>query len=211
MNKGEIPQMKNDNIVSDDSQHKDKNREWSLKLSSEAITLVRKLGNKEATTVVDCGAGEGRHSIYALEQGVGKVIAIEKDAAQNAFLQSLADKNRNLEVKNGNTLEELENLADDSIDGIIDCGMSHYFKIQAERSKFAELVKRKLKKDGLYSITHFSENEIVAKDTYHAKLEELKTLFPDVYWDDTIMPWREESWESGGNKHFAYKAVLKKR
>ncbi len=199
MDEGKIPQIKKES------------REWSQGLSSEVVKLVENLENKGEATVVDCGSGEGRHSIYALREGVGKVISIEKDEIQGKLLKEKIGENKNSEVKVGNTLEELEKLNNDSIDGIIDCGMSHYFKTQDERIKFAELVKDKLKKGGLYSITHFSENEIAAKNLNHAKLDELKTLFSDVDWDDNIMPWNEESWESGGNKHFAYKAVLRKK
>ncbi len=187
-----------------------KEREWSIKLSSEVVKLVENLPNKEKTTVVDCGAGEGRHSIYALEQGVGKVISIERDAAQNSILKQKSEQNPSFEIRNGESLSELEKLENGSIDGIIDCGMSHYFQTEKEFKKFAELVKEKLKKGGLYSITHFSENETAAKKLHHAKLEDLRNLFPDIAWDNSIMPWKEESWESGGNKHFAWKAVLKK-
>jgi len=198
MNEGKIPQI-------------NKEREWSIKLSSEVVKLVGNLENKKDATIVDCGAGEGRHSLYALEQGVGKVISIERDATQNSILKEKSEQNPNFEIRNGESLSELEKLDNDSIGGIIDCGMSHYFKTHEERIKFAELVREKLKQGGLYSITHFSENEVAAKNLTHAKLEELKTLFTETVWDDSIMPWKEESWESGGNKHFAWKAVLKKR
>lgn len=187
-------------------------REWAAKLSGEVVKLLENLQNKEQATVVDCGAGEGRHSIEALKQGVGKVISIERDEAQSVLLKLKLGENKKSEIINGNTIEELEKLNNDSIDGIIDCGMSHYFQTEEQRAKFAELVKEKLKRGGLYSITHFSENEKSANKTLHkATLKELKSLFPEDSWDDNIMSWREESWESGGNKHFAYKSVLKKK
>ncbi len=208
MNEGKILQINNqDNIP----QNPTKEREWSVKLSSEVVKLIKDLADKEHAIVVDCGAGEGRHSVYALEQGVGKVISIERDAIQNEILKLKSEQNNNLEVRGGDTFSELEKFDNDSINCIIDCGMSHYFKTQEDRVKFAELVKEKLKKGGLYSITHFSENEIAAKNLTHANLEDLKSLFPDTVWDDSSMPWKEESWESGGNKHFAYKAVLRKK
>lgn len=200
MNEGKIPEINKEN------------REWSVKLSNEAVALIKNLENKDQAVIVDCGAGEGRHSAYALEQGIGKVIAIERDSAQNKILKAKKEQNINLELRSGNTLDELKTLDDESIDGIIDCGMSHYFQTEEDRARFAELVKQKLKKEGLYSITHFSEHETAANDKLHkATLDELKSLFPSVDWDDSVMPWREESWESGGNKHFAYKAVLKKK
>lgn len=190
---------------------KDEKREWSSGLSSEVVVLIKNLRNKEQAVVVDCGAGEGRHSLYALQQGIGKVIAIEKDPAQINILMSQKEENNNLEIIKGDALEELGNFNDNSINGIIDSGMSHYFKSQEQRIQFAELVRQKLVKGGLYSVTHFSKNEVAAKNLKHSTLEELKILFPDVVWDDSIMSWREETWESEGNKHFAYKAVLRKR
>ncbi len=198
MDEGKIPKI-------------NKEREWSIKLSSEVVKLVENLENKKDAIVVDCGAGEGRHSLYALEQGVGKVISIEKDAIQGEILKSKIGENKNSEIKIGDILTELEKISNDTVNGIIDCGMSHYFKTEEERIKFSELVKEKLEKGGLYSITHFSEKETAAKDLTHANLEDLKKLFPEAVWDDGVMPWQEESWESGGNKHFAYKAVLRKK
>ena len=197
-----------DNLL---SENPSKKREWSKGLSNEVVELIKNLNNKGEAVVVDCGAGEGRHSIFALEQGVGKVVSIEKDNTQGEILKSKLGQYKNSEIKTGDVIEKLAEIEDGSVDGIIDCGMSHYFKTEEERIEFAELVKNKLKKGGLYSITHFSENEIAAKGLNHAKKEEVKALFPDILWDESIMPLHETSWESGGNKHFAYKAVLKKR
>lgn len=132
-------------------------------------------------------------------------------SSENVLKSQKKEGNNNLEIIKGDALEELGNFNNNSINGIIDSGMSHYFKSQEQLIQFAELVRQKLVEGGLYSVTHFSENEVAAKNLEHSTLDELKVLFPDLVWDDSIMPWREETWESGSNKHFAYKAVLRKR
>ena len=42
----------------------------------------------EGSVLVDCGAGEGRHSIMAARSGIGRVIAVERDPAQTRIIRS---------------------------------------------------------------------------------------------------------------------------
>ncbi|MCJ7792805.1 MAG: methyltransferase [Candidatus Marinimicrobia bacterium] len=76
-------------------------REWSEGLSNEAVLLVETLEKSGSLgTVVDCGAGEGRHSVFASRKGAEKVIAIEKDPEQVVVLRGKKKEDglSNLEV-----------------------------------------------------------------------------------------------------------------
>jgi cyclopropane fatty-acyl-phospholipid synthase-like methyltransferase len=190
-----------------------KNREWSRGFSSEAVRLIDHLKEQPNALLVDVGAGEGRHSLYAAKSGIGKIIAIEQDPEQVALLEQrrMQENATQLEIRLGDAINELERLDNGSVNGIIDCGMSHYLNNLEKRNKFAQLVHEKLKPSGLYSITHFSEHEAAAQGHLCAPLAELQNLFPESTWDQTLLPWHEETWDSGGSRHFAYKAVLRKR
>lgn len=189
-------------------------KEWSGGLSNEAVFLIDTLQRQgKLGVIVDCGAGEGRHSIYAANKGAEKVIAIEKDPQQTSIIKARKEKDNlaNLRVIEGDVLKELALFDDGSVDGMIDCGMSHCLKEEDQREKFVTLVQAKLKPGGLYSITHFSENETLSTEHFETDLEGLKNLFPDDNWEE-VMPWHEVSWKrKDGQKHFAYKAVLRKK
>lgn len=188
-------------------------REWSKGLSNEVVLLVdnlKKVG--KLGTIVDCGAGEGRHSVYAAKEGAEKVIAIEKDPEQVFILRKKKEETgfSNLEVIEGDVLEHLTKLEEGSVDGIIDCGLSHCLTEDYQREQFTGLVYSKLKLNGLYSITHFSEKEILSEGHYRTDLERLKKLYPEDEWEE-VMPWQEASWKrEDGQEHHAYKAVLRK-
>lgn len=188
-------------------------REWSKGLANEVIFLVDNLKSSEKLgIIVDCGAGEGRHSVYASKEGSGKVIAIEKNPEQVAILRRKKEENNltNLEIIEGDVLEKLAILDNESVDGIIDCGLSHCLTENSQREQFANLVYSKLKRGGLYSITHFSEKEILSQSHYRTDLAGLKELFPEEKWTE-VMPWQEASWKrKDGQEHHAYKAVLKR-
>ena len=194
---------------------KPEKREWSQGLSDEVISLVDFLKSSDNLgLIVDCGAGEGRHSIYICEKGAKQVIAIEKDPEQITILKNKKEAANlsNLEIIEGDVLKQLEQFEDNSIDAFIDSGMSHFLIDEEQRQKFAGLIYSKLKPGGLYSITHFSEKEYYATDCYKANLDELKSLFPDSKWKQ-LKPWYRSSWcnkEKGGHEHHAYKAVLQK-
>lgn len=188
-------------------------REWSKGLANEVVFLVDNLKNSgRLGTIVDCGAGEGRHSIYSANEGASKVITIEKDPEQVAILRKRKEENNlsNLEVIEGDILERLAILENESVDGIIDCGLSHCLTEDDQREQFVNLVYSKLKPGGLYSITHFSEKETLSQNYYRTDLAGLKELFPGEKWTE-VMPWQEASWKrEDSQEHHAYKAVLKR-
>jgi SAM-dependent methyltransferase len=190
-------------------------REWTTGgLSSEAVFLVDALDQENRLgAIVDVGAGEGRHSLYAVGKGAEKVIAIEKDPEQTAIIRNKKEKEglETLEVIEGDVLEVLANLDNDTVDGLIDCGMSHCLTEPDQRAAFVSLILSKLKPGGLYSITHFSENEVLSTEHFQTDLEGLKNLFSEEDWE-MVMPWKEESWQrDDGKKHYAYNAVLRKK
>ncbi len=189
-------------------------REWSNNLSDEVVFLIDVLERQgKLGVIVDLGAGEGRHSIYAANKGAEKVIAIEKDPQQTSIIKTRKEKDNLtcLRVIEGDVLKKLATFDDGMVDGMIDCGMSHCLKEEIQRKKLASLIQAKLNPGGLYSITHFSGNETLSTGHFKTNLEGLKKLFPDSDWE-AVMPWQERSWErEDGQKHFAYKAVLKKK
>ena len=190
-------------------------KEWNKGgLSPEAVFLVDSLISQgKLGTIVDCGAGEGRHSLYAASKGAEKVISIEKDSEQASVLKRKKEESglANLEVIEGDVLDKLTTIGDGLVDGIIDCGMSHCLTEESQREQFVALVRSKLKTGGLYSITHFSEKEILSQDHFKTNLEGLKRLFPGENWEE-VMSWQEASWKrADGQEHHAYKAVLRKK
>ena len=189
-------------------------REWSKGLSNEAVFLVDYLSSqRKLGTIVDCGAGEGRHSFYAAKKGAEKVLAIEKDQKQLPIIKQMVQESglTNIEVIEGDVLDKLATISDGSVDGIIDCGMSHCLTEEPQRDRFASSVRSKLKPGGLYSITHFSEKEILSQNHYKTNLKGLQGLYPETYWE-AVMPWQEASWKrADGKEHHSYKAVLRKK
>lgn len=189
-------------------------REWSKGLASEVVYLVETLKQEgKLRIIVDCGAGEGRHSVYTAKQGAKKVFAVEIDFEQIEIIKrkkKLFNLN-NIVVVNKNVLEHLKSFLDSSVDGIIDSGMSHCLTRETDRQKFVELTYLKLQNGGLYSISHFSENEKLSQEHYKTDLKGLKALFPEKRWEEEI-PWHEDTWQRKDKKrHYAYKAVLRKR
>gem|GEM_PF-4499297 len=188
-------------------------REWSKGLGDEVVYLVKTLKREgNLGIILDCGAGEGRHSIYLAKEGARKVITVEADPDQ---IKIIEEKKRslgleNIEIVNEDIVKYLETLPDESLDGIIDSGLSHCLTDEDNRKKFFQLAYKELKQGGLYSITHFGKKENLSRDHYKTTLEELKTLFSNKYWNEELK-WHEASWaRRDGKRHFAYKAVLRK-
>lgn len=192
---------------------KPNSREWAQGLSADAKLLVDTLKeNGQLGTIIDCGAGEGRHSVYACRQGAQTVIAIEQDPAQIEILGAKKAKEQlvALVIRKGDALRCLGELPDHIADGIIDAGMSHYLIDTNSRQTFAGLVATRVKPGGLYSLTHFSEHEKLARGVYLATEEELRSLFPNNTWTE-VLPLHEESWKRpDGKQHFAYKVVFRR-
>ena len=123
---------------------------WSTGLGVEVEKLVKILKNEnQLGTIIDCGAGQGRHTIYTAEEGAEEVVAVEKDAKQTPVIQQAVKTNGldNVKVIEGDTVEALENFPDDSVDGIIDCGTSHCMTAD-QKAKFFELVHSKIRTGG---------------------------------------------------------------
>ncbi len=186
-------------------------REWSKGLSGNVIEMVRMLSEKDMTSLIfDLGAGEGRHSIYALKNGIHRVHAIELDEKQVEILIKLQNKFPNLGVTKADVTTYLREVPNNSVDGIIDCGMSHCLENNEEKRKLANTVYNKLKPNGLYTITHFSENEVLVP-SIGATLNTLKKLYSTNKWKE-VKPWHKISWKRhDGKKHYAYTSILEKK
>jgi SAM-dependent methyltransferase len=184
------------------------NREWSRGVSQTVKNLVQILKKRRMTQLIlDLGAGEGRHSVYALEAGIDKVIAIEIDKEQTQILKTKGQDYSNLKVVGGDVLEYLPCLKTNNVSGVFDIGMSHCLEKQ-QKQKLVNTVHEKLREQGLYAIVHFSEKETLAPGG--TNLEDLKDLFPIEKWKE-LKSWKRISWKRfDGKKHFAYTAILEK-
>ncbi|MDD3647517.1 MAG: class I SAM-dependent methyltransferase [Candidatus Dojkabacteria bacterium] len=201
------------NIFKNFLNHYKSKREWSEGLGSEVVYLVKILKEENKLgTVLDCGAGEGRHSIYLAKEGAQRVVAVESDSEQVDTIKQKKEKFGlgTLELVEVDVVEYLEALEDSPFDAMIDSGLSHCLVDQVQRKRYFELIRGKLKKGGLYSITHFSENEVLSQTHFKTDLPGLKKLFSSQYWRPEL-DWQEENWaRKDGKKHFAYKAVLRR-
>jgi hypothetical protein len=192
---------------------------WSTGLGEEVEKLVNTLKDEgRLGTIIDCGAGQGRHTIYAAEQGAKEVLAVEKDPKQTPVIrQAVKTKGfDNVKVIEGDTVAALEDYPDNSVDGIIDIGTSHSMTAD-HKARFFELVHSKLRTGGLYSILHWSDREELGVEDDDAEggltLDELKSRFPSDKWD-SVMKWQDSIWdaeEGKQGKHYAYHAVLRKK
>jgi cyclopropane fatty-acyl-phospholipid synthase-like methyltransferase len=184
-------------------------RPWSSGFVEEAGDAVDLTAGGDSV-LIDCGAGEGRHSVFAARSGIGRVVAVEKDRAQVRIIRRKKKKLSldNLEVIKSDALIYLEGVADDSTDTILDIGMSHFLKNE-DKERFIGLVHRKLKSEGILVVAHFSENDKNAREEYPATLDQLKGWLPQDKWRE-VKPWYEDSWDRGYGEHFAWKAVLRK-
>jgi len=187
-------------------------REWAKGFSPAALYLADELCEKGECTIVDCGAGEGRHCVYAAKLGA-RVIAIEIDPEQAAIILKKKEAGgfHNLEVVEGDVMTMLPKIINASVDGIIDVGMSHYLAGQ-QKARFAALVHSKLRAGGLYATSHFSDNEPPHPEggIHTATLKELRQIYPECKWQEA-KAWQEVKWAGSNNiTHSAWTAVLKK-
>lgn len=186
---------------------------WSdIKPSEEVIKLnnifeVLKEYGEKPKKIVDAGAGSGRNAIYFAQKGY-EVTAIDND------IESINDIKRksidyhvpNLEAFNINIIDYLKTQPDESIDAIIDSGMSHYFNDETKYIYY-QLARQKLKPGGFYSLLHYSEFE--GDKNIGRSLTDLKKL---TLGTEVIIPWDEVSWLSDDRnvEIKAYTCVLRK-
>ena len=167
--------------------------------------LIKEKINSNKLTIIDAGAGLGRNSIYLAKNGF-KVVAVEYDeGAINPLKNNIRNNNQsdNIQVVNSNILDFLRQQKNNSIDALLDSGMSHYLTIH-EKQEYFSLLRQKMTKDGLFSITHFSKEDESAIGLSESELRALlgKMLELDEIHFDT---WVDSI---SRNKHFAYKGLL---
>lgn len=169
-----------------------------------ALIIKEKINNKKLN-IIDAGAGLGRNAIYLSKSGFD-VTAIEYDEGAIEPLKDNIkenDQSDHIRVINSNIIDYLRRQENHSIDAVLDSGMSHYLTLD-EKAEYFMLIKQKMAEDGLFSITHFSEEDKSAnglsEDRLRLLLEgmiELDNIHFDT-WTDSISK----------SKHFAYKGLL---
>ena len=177
---------------------------YETKLLLLASIIKKSISGKDFK-IVDAGAGLGRNSIYLSKKGF-KVIAIEYDKGAIAPLEENIRENNqseNISVIKQNILDYLKLQEDHSIDALLDNGMSHYLKPE-EKEQYFSLLKQKLSTDGLFSITHFSKEDMSAYGLTEKELKsfisgmtELVKIHPDSFIDSI-----------SHSEHFAHKGLL---
>jgi cyclopropane fatty-acyl-phospholipid synthase-like methyltransferase len=186
----------------------------------EKLVYLLKAKNSNAPPcVLDAGAGFGRNSVYLAESGF-QVTAVEiNEEAISSLRENLKAKgvDDRVEIIHESTRSALQACEPDSLDAIVDSGMSHYLN-DNEISEYAAQVARTLKPGGLLTLLHFSENEPSATSLQKRNKDSLQDLFPLKDNDsgegafEIVDEWREVEWtdERTGNQHKAWQVILRK-
>lgn len=177
--------------------------------------------NTTEISVLDAGAGVGRNSIYLAEKGFS-VTAVEMDPESAKKIEIKVEKKYadNIEVINKPIQEAIVNIPNESIEALIDSGMSHYLSkddpTNKEKEEFASQGARILKKGGFLVLLHFSENERL-NPKWGRTREYLQSLYPDF---DVIVDWKEIEWPATPTEetkkmenasHHAWTVTLRKK
>ena len=159
-----------------------------MKLESQALEVLKKIGIKRSQVVMDFGCGSGTYSIPAAkivgEQG--RVYAVDKD---KEALDELMQKTESTGLRNIERMEtsgKLEiKLTDESVDVVIlfDVFHSYYFPQASDRRRLLGEIYRIMKPSALMSVwpKHMeSETEDEIKNAnFHLEEELSETLIHD--------------------------------
>lgn len=170
-----------------------------------ALMVKAKINNNNRLNIIDAGAGLGRNSIYLSQNGFN-VTAVEYDKGAITPLENNIQENyksNNVRVVNSNILDYLRKQENHSVDALLDSGMSHYLTLD-EKKEYFMLLRQKMTKDGLLSITHFSKED---NNAIGLSKEELQALLGEMVPLDNI---HFDSWVDSISKtdHFAWKGLL---
>lgn len=158
------------------------------------IRQSAKSTNQKAV-IIDAGAGLGRNSIFLAKNGFN-IQAVEYDSEAIPSLTENVNKNHfqeKINIIHSSILDFLSNCPDNSVDGLLDSGMSHYLSYD-EKQKYFDLLRQKLKSDAIFCITHFSEIDpttSLCPVTKAQLLEFIGNMLPieDLYqssWESTL-------------------------
>lgn len=172
----------------------------------DTLEVLKEYG-EHPIKIIDAGCGNGRNAIFLAQKGYD-VAAIDVDEIliKNLEYSKIEYKVPDLKAFRINIIDYLKSQPDNSIDAIIDSGMSHYLNDET-KYLYYQLAKRKIKPGGLYSILHYGEFE--GDRNIGRSLNDLKKL---TLGSESVIPWKEKTWlsDSENIKIIAYSSLLRK-
>ena len=112
------------------------------------------------TTILDLGAGSGRHSVFMARNGY-QVIASDSAKGPLDDLKIIAEE-EGLEIKYDHAPAEAQNTPSNSVDGVISFGVLYYLSLESMKTAVAEIY-RVLKPGGQVFIMMKNSNDIRTK------------------------------------------------
>lgn len=132
-----------------------------------------RMGSREQPNILDFGCGKGDIAIaLALALPTARVVGVDIDNIATSIATSISfEKGIGNQVKfvQGDGLDYLEGLEDESLDGIVDSLVSTHFPPE-QRARFIRLAHQKLIPGGLYGHKKFSGHDGFFYDTEIAGL-----------------------------------------
>ena len=132
---------------------------------------------RQTGSVLDLGAGFGRHSLFLADQGF-TVTAVEQEEKK---LVKLTDKASRIGVNIKTITSDLVTFVPSEKYDIILCIMALHFLNTSEVARVIAMMQKCTNKDGLNVITSYTEGNPTNLRTSFFKKDELKNMYKD--WD----------------------------
>jgi len=132
----------------------------------EFLTTIKYIESylKPVMRILDIGAGTGRYSLYFANKGYD-VVAIEiVEKHANAIRQAKTD-DMTLEVIQGNAVEILNDLSDNSFDVVLCFGPLYHLESNTDRETCVNEIKRICTRDGKMFFAFINNDMIIATET----------------------------------------------
>lgn len=141
----------------------------------EFITSIRYIERylKKGMKILDLGAGTGRYSLYLASKGY-EVTAVELVEKHAKLIKSAKKDNMNLNVINGNALNELKKFKDNSFHMILCFGPLYHLEKLSEREECVREIKRVCTENGKMLFAFINNDMVIATETMCYNSEFLK-------------------------------------